>query len=482
MGSAREPHWDGCRLQFPLELADIVNSEVKDGCGERGIGAPFAKHLDKVSHAPGAPGSDHRNRNRALDCRREGAIKARAGAVAVHRGQQNFAGATRFRFARPFHRPALHRRPSARHIHLVMAVTVRLGINRDHHRLRPHQLERHDNNPIIEPREGQYWEMKATFNPGAVYADRRVHLLYRAIGGDDISVLGYAGSDDGVNVSERLEAPAFVPTVTKKPAGEPRPLPAYCSGGGWNGGCEDPRLTLIYDTVYLMYTAFDGWGSIRMALTSIGLKDFLRKRWHWKDPMLISPPGEIHKNWVLFPEKINGKFAILHGTTPRILIEYVDSLEFGEGTFIKSSRPPNDRVEIQRGVWDSRMRGAGPPPIKTSAGWLLLYHAIDERESNRYKLGAMILDGKDPTKILYRSKVPVLEPEAHYENNGFKSCVVYSCGAVVKDGELYVYYGGSDSVVCVAMAKLDTFLAELKRFGAPKLAVAPAKKTGHGRR
>src|ERR1700761_9482043 len=50
---------------------------------------------------------------------------------------------------------------------------------------KPHQLERHESNPIIEPREGNYWEMKATFNPGAVYADRRVHLLYRAIGGDD---------------------------------------------------------------------------------------------------------------------------------------------------------------------------------------------------------------------------------------------------------------------------------------------------------
>src|SRR5947209_8278393 len=69
-------------------------------------------------------------------------------------------------------------------------------------------LRRHSENPIIEPREHNYWEMKATFNPGAVYADKRIHLLYRAIGGDDMSVLGYASSDDGVTITERLSEPA----------------------------------------------------------------------------------------------------------------------------------------------------------------------------------------------------------------------------------------------------------------------------------
>ena len=81
----------------------------------------------------------------------------------------------------------------------------------------------------------------------------------------------------------------------------------------------------------------------------------------------------------------------------------------------------------------------------------------------------MILDADDPTKVLYRSQVPILEPNFDYENNGWKSGVVYSCGAVVKDGELYVYYGGGDSVVCVAMANLEIFLNELKTYGVPKL-------------
>lgn len=336
---------------------------------------------------------------------------------------------------------------------------------------RPHQLERHEANPIIEPQEGNYWEMKATFNPGAIYADHRVHLLYRAIGGDDVSVLGYASSGDGVSFGERLAHPAYVPITTKDttPKEEQKPLaPAYFSGGGWNGGCEDPRLTLIEGTVYLTYTAFDGWGSIRIALSSIALEDFLNKNWRWKKPAMISPAGEIHKNWVLFPEKIHGKFAILHSISPKILVDYFDNLEdFNDEEMVIKSK--YDRIS-STGAWDSWIRGAGPPPIKTKDGWLLLYHAMDIRDPDRYKLGAMILDADDPTKVLYRSRTPILEPDFNYENRGFKSGVVYSCGAVVNDGELYVYYGGADSVTCVAMANLDVFLHELKTYGAPRLA------------
>ncbi len=335
---------------------------------------------------------------------------------------------------------------------------------------RPHQLERHESNPIIEPREGNYWEMKATFNPGAIYADHRVHLLYRAIGGDDVSVLGYASSDDGISFDERSNEPAYMPLSTKMttPKEEQKPLEsAYFSGGGWNGGCEDPRLTLIGDRVYLTYTAFDGWGSIRIALSSITLQDFLNKNWKWKRPALISPAGEIHKNWVLFPEKIHGKFAILHSISPKILVDYFDSLDdFDEEEVVIKSK--YDRVS-NTGAWDSWIRGAGPPPLKTKDGWLLLYHAMDFRDPNRYKLGAMLLDIDDPTKILYRSRTPILEPDFDYENHGFKAGVVYSCGAVINDGELYVYYGGADSVTCVAMANVEKFLNELKAYGAPKM-------------
>lgn len=329
------------------------------------------------------------------------------------------------------------------------------------------ELKRSPRNPIIEPRQYPF-ESKATFNPSAFHAHSKTHLVYRAIGDDDSSVLGYAASKDGYNISERL--PYFIykrPNNFFRPDLSMSPID-YISGGGWNGGCEDPRLTLLGDTVYMLYTAFDGWGSVRITLTSIKLNDFENKKWNWTNPVLISPPGEIHKNWVLFPEKIAGKYAILHSFTPKILIDYFDSLDEldGKNKFIKSN---NSRPVDSSRTWDSWFRGVGPAPIKTDLGWLVLYHAMDHKNPDRYRMGALILDLKDPKKILYRSEHPILEPEEYYENNGYKWGVVYSCGAVVKDGVLFVYYGGADKVIGVASIGLADLLADLKKHKVTKL-------------
>jgi predicted GH43/DUF377 family glycosyl hydrolase len=96
---------------------------------------------------------------------------------------------------------------------------------------------------------------------------------------------------------------------------------------------------------------------------------------------------------------------------------------------------------------------------------------MDLRDPNRYKLGAMLLDLNDPTKVLYRAQQPVLEPDEEYENSGFKSGVIYSCGAIVKDGQLVVFYGGADTVACVAVAPLEAFVAQLQTTGAPALRI-----------
>ena len=325
------------------------------------------------------------------------------------------------------------------------------------------KLERSLRNPIISPRLYE-WESKATFNPTAFVSNGKVHLIYRAIGNDDVSVLGYASSYDGYHIEERLSH--FIYKRFNENFKEGKPL-IYSSGGGWNGGCEDPRVTLIGDTVYMLYTAFDGWHSVRIALTSIKLSDFKNKKWNWEKSVLISPPGEIHKNWVLFPQKINGKFAILHSFYPKILIEYFDSLDDFDGNkFIKSD---NTRPIDKKRVWDSWFRGVGPSPIKIKEGWLILYHAMDHKNTDKYRLGALILDLKNPQKVLYRSNGPILEPEEHYENNGHKGGVVYSCGAIVKENRLFVYYGGADTVVCVASIKFEELIQDLKQHKIIKL-------------
>ncbi|MBS3902961.1 MAG: hypothetical protein KGZ30_01130 [Anaplasmataceae bacterium] len=333
-------------------------------------------------------------------------------------------------------------------------------------------LERSEINPIITPKSDNAWESWQTFNPAAVYEGGKFHLLYRAIGEGGYSVLGYASSSDGHVVDERHPFPAYVRSSEKKKLYEV-PILTYASGGGgWNGGAEDPRLTRIDDDLYLIYTAFDGWSSLRLALTSISLDDFLKKNWDWKEPVFISPPMEIHKNWVLFPEKVQGKFAILHDIDPEISIDYFDSLDELDGKKYIHSKYQR---RIVKDRWDSIARGVGPPPIKTPYGWLVLYHAIDHRDPGRYKLGAMILDLKDPTKILHRASRPILEPDEEYENNG-KPGVIYSCGAVVVDGILYVYYGGADAVTCVATADFKKFVGDLMKDVSPLLKRRSSKK------
>ena len=334
-------------------------------------------------------------------------------------------------------------------------------------------LRRSKHNPIIEPVSHRYWESKATFNPTAFSHDGKVHIVYRAIGDSDNSVLGYVESDDGFTIKNSFPNPVYFHYLPFDKKSSLSPI-SYSSGGGWGGGCEDPRMTLLGNMVYMLYTAFDGWGSVRIALTSISLDDFISKRWNWKIPVLISPPGEIHKNWALFPEKINGKFAIFHSFAPKIRIDYFNSLDELDGTkFITSdnTRP----IDFDR-TWDSWFRGVGPAPIKTKYGWLVIYQAMDYRNADRYRIGAMILDEKDPTKVLFRSNQPILEPDEWYENEGYKSGVVYSCGAVIKDKQLFVYYGGADKVSCVATANLDKFLQEVVHSGKSVLKSGKIKK------
>ncbi len=333
----------------------------------------------------------------------------------------------------------------------------------------PYHLTREVCNPLVSPQEHREWENESTFNPAAVKDDNgMIHLFYRAIGRGGTSQIGHSTSQDGVTFSERSPYPVYQATPENSiiPSVEQTyDQVLYGSGGGW-AGCEDPKMVVIDGRVYMTYVAFEGWQSIRVALTSISLDDLKQNRWDWAKPILISPKGEPHKNWSLFPEKIHGKFAILHGISPEILVEYVEDVRTLELSPIKS-RPPHDGAHNYYGRkehWDSMVRGAGAPPIKTSLGWLLLYHSMDHRDPNKYKLGAMILDIDNPQKILYRSPHPILSPEFHYENDS-KPGVIYASGAVVHESDLFVYYGGGDKYVCVARTPLDELLKWLKKYG-----------------
>jgi predicted GH43/DUF377 family glycosyl hydrolase len=328
-----------------------------------------------------------------------------------------------------------------------------------------YQLTKPNNNPLISPKSENAWEAFNTFNPAAIYEAGKVHIFYRAQGFDYISSIGYATSSDGSVIDKRLPQPIFSPTQPFESTKKPGQLnTAYASGGC--GGCEDPRVTRVEDRVYMTYVAFDGVTEPRIALTSISLKNFLNQNWLWKKPVLISPPGVVDKSACLLPEKINGQYVIFHRIFPDILIDFVDSLDFSGGKYLKGQYRIKPRSPMW---WDSRKIGAGAPPLKTRDGWLLIYQAVDDKEGYRYKVGAMLLNLDDPTKVLYRSRQPIIEPNQWYDNDGFKAGVVYPCGAVIIGDTLFVYYGGADSYVCVATANLENFLHQLKTTGDAKL-------------
>ena len=101
--------------------------------------------------------------------------------------------------------------------------------------------------------------------------------------------------------------------------------------------------------------------------------------------------------------------------------------------------------------------------MKTDYGWLILYHAVDRRMV--YRLGYAIAAPDDPARIVYRHPYPILEPKREFETQGIVSDIVFTCGAVVKDGTVYVYYGGADTVTCEATAPLEDFLAPVRLWG-----------------
>jgi predicted GH43/DUF377 family glycosyl hydrolase len=318
-------------------------------------------------------------------------------------------------------------------------------------------FRKHPSNPIISPRSYFWWENRQTFNPGAVYIEGGVHLLYRAIGEDWVSRLGYASSVDGCEIVERLNYPVYEYECKSVVS------PSTNSSGGSFVGVEDPRLVRVdsEDRLYMTYTAYDGL-NLGVALTSIDIESFLERKWFWSRPKIISPLGESHKNWVLFPKKFEGRYAILHSLSPTVQIEYLDCLEVPEGFHIQSTF--GEGLSFWKPPWAARVRGAAAPPIETEEGWLLLYHSTGVEEPEKYKVGVLLLDLHDPKRVLAVGEHPVLEPTEPYECSGFKPHVIYVTGAVVKDGDLLVYYGAADNYACAAKGSLSRLVNLLLKY------------------
>jgi len=231
---------------------------------------------------------------------------------------------------------------------------------------------------------------------------------------------------------------------------EPDGFPTVISGKGplETYGIEDCRVTVIDGVYHLTYTQVSEHG------VGVGLMRTRDWREFSRDGMILPPHN---KDCTLFEEKIGGKYYCLHrpsgtqlGGNFMWIASSKDLIHWGAHQCILHTR---------EGWWDSDRVGAGAAPIKTSAGWLEIYHGADNH--HRYCLGAILLDRNDPSKVLARSVYPIFEPNADYELNGFFGNVVFTNGQVVDGDEITLYYGASDEVTCGVKLSVKEILAKV---------------------
>jgi len=298
-------------------------------------------------------------------------------------------------------------------------------------------VERYIGNPIIT-RNDIPVPCNTVFNAAATVYNNEYILLVRVEGVEGKSSLWIARSKDG----KKFE-------IDKKPALTPsnqEPFKTY-----EKRGLEDPRITKVDDTYYIIYTAYSHY-SPRLALAKT--EDFE----NFERIALISEP--VNKNAVIFPKKFNRRYVrydrpMSAGIATWISYSY-DLLHWGDSKMVFETRP---------GYWDADRIGPGAPPIRTKKGWLLIYHGVKRTSAGPiYRLGVALFDLKDPAVLIGRSREPILSPTEYYERVGDVPNVVFTTGAILeKNGEVKIYYGACDTSICLATAHIDDLLSLCKK-------------------
>jgi predicted GH43/DUF377 family glycosyl hydrolase len=295
-------------------------------------------------------------------------------------------------------------------------------------------IERYKNNPILTYKDVPY--PVATVHNAAVVKHLGLYIMiFRSHKLNGRSILGMAESADGYNFRVKNE-PFMVPAKE----GAFKEYEAY--------GIEDPRIIFMDGEYLITYSAYSKHG-VRIGLAKT--KDF-------KTIERISLITESdYRNVVIFPEKFNGLYARLDRPHSEIApwsiwISYSPDLKYwGESKLIM--RPLQYH-------WDEMKIGPGAPPIKTSRGWLSIYHGVfPTMDGSVYRLGVALHDLEDPSKIIAVGDEWILQPEEDYEITGYVHNVVFTCGAVAEeDGSMKIYWGGADKVMCVGTANLEALV------------------------
>lgn len=158
---------------------------------------------------------------------------------------------------------------------------------------------------------------------------------------------------------------------------------------------------------------------------------------NFSEPLVFSVMGDIPRSE---EEKINGRYCLLHRRHTDIWFCFSDDLKHWEDHKKVMSSIPDS--------WNKTRIGIAGPPVLIDEGWFLIFHGVDE--NNHYRLGAALLDYKDPSKVLFRQAEPIIGPELSWEINGFIPNVIFSCATVLYEDRVYCCYGGADTVIGMA--------------------------------
>ena len=296
-------------------------------------------------------------------------------------------------------------------------------------------LQRWEGNPAITMEDIPF-RANTVFNGAPIVAEDGVYLLLRIEGQHGYSFFALARSSDGFNF-----------TIDKQPVMLPAQEGLFAPYE--TKGIEDPRVTILEDTCYVVYTAVGNCGP-RIALAKT--TDYV----NYERIALISEPG--NKDGLLFPRKIRGRYA-----------RFDRPIGLGKGCIWVSYSPDlinwgcsEEVIKPHEGFWDEFRVGASVTPIETDEGWLEIYHGVKMTSAGPiYRIGAVLLDLDYPSKVIKRSSRPILSPRAEYERIGDVGNVCFACGAVLdNEGEMKIYYGAADTSICVATCTLEQILTE----------------------
>lgn len=295
-------------------------------------------------------------------------------------------------------------------------------------------IHRYKNNPILTKNDVPY-PVATVHNAAVVKYNGKYIMIFRSHKLNGRSILGMAESNDGYKFKVN-EKPFMVPATE----GIFKEYEEY--------GVEDPRIVFIDGEYLITYSAYSKHG-VRIGLAKT--KDF-------KSVERFSLITECdYRNVVIFPEKIGGLYARLDRPHSEISpwaiwISYSPDLKYwGESKLI---------MKPMQYHWDEMKIGPGAPPIKTSSGWINIYHGVfPTMDGSVYRLGVALHDLKDPSKIIAVGDEWILQPEKVYEVTGYVHNVVFTCGAVAEeDGSVKIYWGGADKVMCVGTTNLDSLV------------------------